>query len=167
MAAFGTEHGDLRVADDNGVLLVSVDDVTAAVGTAEEPFRPETLIPQLPFEPRTREEVDGATWMSAADMVRMLDWVSPYASEEQAMRIAGVCRGLRPGAPVNKRAVARKHRWMIAHRQSYVCATCNMLLHPKGFDIDHVVELRDGGKDELDNLQALCATCHAKKTRTR
>ena len=43
----------------------------------------------------------------------------------------------------------------------------NMLLHPKGFDIDHIVELRDGGKDELDNLQALCATCHAKKTRTR
>ena len=167
MAAFGTEHGDLRVADDNGVLLVSVDDVTAAVGTAEEPFRPETLIPQLPFEPRTREEVDGATWMSAADMVRMLDWVSPYASEEQAMRIAGVLRGLRPGAPASKRAVARKHRWMIAHRQSYVCATCNMLLHPKGFDIDHIVELRDGGKDELDNLQALCATCHAKKTRTR
>lgn len=167
MAAFGTQHGDLRVADDNGVLLVSVDDVAAAVGTAEAPFRPETLIPQLPFEPRTREEVDGATWMSAADMVRMLDWVSPYASEEQAARIASVCRSLRPGAPVNKRAVARKHRWMIAHRQSYVCATCNMLLHPKGFDIDHVVELRDGGKDELDNLQALCATCHAKKTRTR
>ena len=108
-----------------------------------------------------------ARWMSAADMVRMLDWVSPYASEEQAARIASVCRGLRPGAPVNNRAVARKHRWMIAHRQSYVCATCNMLLHPKGFDIDHVVELRDGGKDELDNLQALCATCHAKKTRTR
>ena len=89
------------------------------------------------------------------------------SSEEQAARIVSVCRGLRPGAPVNKRAVARKHRWMIAHRQSYVCATCNMLLHPKGFDIDHVVELRDGGKDELDNLQALCATCHAKKTRTR
>lgn len=167
MAAFGTEHGDLRVADDNGVLLVSVDDVAAAVGTAEELFRPETLIPQLPFEPRTREEVDGATWMSAADMVRMLDWVSPYASEEQSLRIAGVRRGLQPKAPGNKRAVARKQRWMIAFRQHYVCATCNMLLHPKGFDIDHVVELRDGGKDELDNLQALCATCHAKKTRTR
>lgn len=167
MAAFDAQHGDLRITDVNGVLLVSVDDVAAAVGTAEEPFRPETLIPQLPFEPRTREEVDGAIWMPVADVMKMFDWYSSDATEEQAARIAGVRRGLQPKAPGNKRAVARKQRWMIAFRQHYVCATCNMLLHPKGFDIDHVVELRDGGKDELDNLQALCATCHAKKTRTR
>ena len=48
MAAFGTQHGDLRVADDNGVLLVSVDDVAAAVGTAEEPFRHLDLHKTLP-----------------------------------------------------------------------------------------------------------------------
>lgn len=167
MAAFGSQHGDLRVAEDNGVTLVNMDDVAAAVSTAEDPFRPDTLIPQLPFKARKQQDTDGATWMSAEDTVRMLDWFSSDVAAEQAARIAGVRRGLQPKAPGNKRAVARKHRWMIAHRQSYVCNTCNMLLHPKGFDIDHIVELRDGGRDELDNLQALCSTCHAKKTRTR
>lgn len=167
MAAFGAQHGDLRFTDADGVLLINMDDVSAAVSTVENPFRPDTLVPQLPFEPQTREDAEGATWMSVEDTVRMLDWFSSDATAEQAQRIAGVRRGLQPRAPANKRAVARKHRWIIAFRQHYVCATCNMLLHPKGFDIDHVVELRDGGKDELDNLQALCATCHAKKTRTR
>lgn len=167
MAAFGARHGDLRIADANGVFLVNMDDVAAAVSTAEDPFRPDTLIPQLSFEVRKREDTDGAIWMPVADVMKMFDWCAPSATAEQAARIAGVRRGLQPKAPGNKRAVARKQRWMIAFRQHYVCATCNMLLHPKGFDIDHIVELRDGGKDELDNLQALCATCHAKKTRTR
>ncbi len=167
MAAFGAQHGDLRITDVNGVFLVNIDDVAAAVSTVEDPFRPDTLIPQLPFEVRKREDVEGAIWMPVADAMKMFDWYSSDATEEQAARIAGVRRGLQPRAPGNKRAVARKQRWMIAFRQHYVCAACNMLLHPKGFDIDHIVELRDGGKDELDNLQALCATCHAKKTRTR
>lgn len=167
MAAFGAQHGDLRITDANGVFLVNMDDVAASVSTAEDPFRPDTLIPQLPFEVRKREDTDGAIWMPVADVMKMFDWYSSDATEEQAARIAGVRRGLQPRAPGNKRAVARKQRWMIAFRQHYVCATCNMLLHPRGFDIDHIVELRDGGKDELDNLQALCATCHAKKTRTR
>lgn len=167
MAAFGTEHGNLRITEANGVFLVNMDDVAAAVSTAEEPFRPDLLVPQLPFEPRKREDTQGAMWMPVANVIKMFDWYSSDATEQQAARIAGVRRSLQPQAPANKRAVARKHRWMIAHRQSYVCATCNMLLHPKGFDIDHIVELRDGGKDELNNLQALCATCHAKKTRTR
>lgn len=166
-AAFGSRHGDIRVAEDNGVTLVNMDDVAAAVGTAESPFRSDLLMEQLPFEPRAREDVKGTTWMLVDDMLKMLDWFSSDATEDQAARVAGVRLGLRPKPPANKRAVARKHRWTVAYRQRYACAKCATLLHPKGFDIDHVVELRDGGKDELDNLQALCATCHAKKTRTR
>lgn len=167
MAAFGSQHGDLRVAESQGVTLVNMDDVAAAVGTEDEPFRPDTLLPQLSFEPHTQESADGALWMSVGDTLRMLEELAQFASAERAARIAGVRCGLQPTTPANKRAVARKHRWTVAHRQSYVCAACNMLLHPKGFDIDHIVELRDGGKDELENLQALCALCHAKKTRTR
>tara|TARA_B100000676_G_C17971821_1_gene783758 strand:+ start:94 stop:333 length:240 start_codon:yes stop_codon:yes gene_type:complete len=41
---------------------------------------------------------------------------------------------------------------------------CDCLLPPT-FEIDHIVEIRDGGKDEFNNLQALCNNCHAKKTR--
>ena len=41
---------------------------------------------------------------------------------------------------------------------------CKMLLPPT-FEVDHIVELCDGGKDEYSNLHALCPNCHALKTR--
>ena len=44
------------------------------------------------------------------------------------------------------------------------CHMCKMLLPPT-FEVDHIVELCDGGKDEYSNLQALCPNCHALKTR--
>jgi 5-methylcytosine-specific restriction endonuclease McrA len=29
--------------------------------------------------------------------------------------------------------------------------------------VDHIVELRDGGKDEINNTQLLCSACHRIK----
>lgn len=31
-------------------------------------------------------------------------------------------------------------------------------------EVDHVIPKAQGGADRLDNLQALCAPCHAAKT---
>ena len=39
------------------------------------------------------------------------------------------------------------------------------MLLPPTFEVDHIVELCDGGKGEYSNLQALCPNCHALKTR--
>ena len=33
------------------------------------------------------------------------------------------------------------------------------------YHIDHIIEIADGGTDDLDNLQALCLSCHAVKTK--
>ena len=165
-AVLGTREGDLRITTNNGVTLVNMEDVATAISIVSEPFRFDKVVDQLPFVPFTREDVEGMTWMSVADLMKMLYWISSDISEEQAARIESLRRCLRPKVP-NKRAVARKNRWMVAFRQKYMCAACGVLLHPKGFDIDHIMELRDGGKDEMANLQALCGTCHAKKTRTR
>lgn len=63
-----------------------------------------------------------------------------------------------------KRKYATAHRIEIAYFQKYRCKKCNILLPPT-FEIDHIIELGDGGKDEFDNLQALCPNCHAEKTR--
>lgn len=52
----------------------------------------------------------------------------------------------------------------VLFRQHYACNACARLLHPDAFDIDHVVELCDGGGGGLDNLQALCVLCHRLKT---
>ena len=39
------------------------------------------------------------------------------------------------------RAMSRKHRWTVAYRQQYKCNICKGLLHPKAFDVDHILEL--------------------------
>ncbi|WP_246228971.1 HNH endonuclease [Mycolicibacterium psychrotolerans] len=31
-------------------------------------------------------------------------------------------------------------------------------------DVDHIVEVADGGSDTLDNAQSCCAPCHRRKT---
>ena len=158
---------DLHVTSCDGVAFVLRDDLAAAVGTHTHPFRPDTLQCQVPFKVNTREDVQGGVWMAVPSALKLLHWHAKDAPGEHMPRIGAVRRALLPNPKAGKRAVARKHRWMIAYRQHYVCAKCNLLLHPLGFDIDHVRELRDGGEDALDNLQALCATCHAKKTRGR
>ena len=33
-----------------------------------------------------------------------------------------------------------------------------------GYDIDHIIELADGGNNDTSNLQALCPCCHRVKT---
>lgn len=63
-----------------------------------------------------------------------------------------------------QRKLSRAHRYEIAYTQKYKCNHCTILLEPN-FEIDHIIELCDGGFDEIDNLQALCALCHSKKTR--
>lgn len=34
-----------------------------------------------------------------------------------------------------------------------------------GYEIDHIIEVSVGGSNNIDNLQALCNSCHAAKTR--
>ena len=65
---------------------------------------------------------------------------------------------------VNKRSYSITHRIEVAYKTKYTCGMCEKLLPPT-FEIDHIIELRDGGTDTYDNLWALCNNCHAKKTR--
>lgn len=34
-----------------------------------------------------------------------------------------------------------------------------------GFQIDHIIEVKHGGTNDPSNLQALCPSCHAVKTK--
>jgi 5-methylcytosine-specific restriction protein A len=42
------------------------------------------------------------------------------------------------------------------------CRACKVR---ESTQVDHILPRRAGGGDELENLQALCASCHSKKTR--
>lgn len=66
----------------------------------------------------------------------------------------------------------RSGKWYVTNRrkvwseQDGLCKACGiMIYYPSGFELDHIVPLIDGGKDERENMQALCVTCHAEKTK--
>lgn len=63
-----------------------------------------------------------------------------------------------------KRKYSSSHRIEIAYKTFWKCALCFKTLTPS-FEVDHIVELRHGGKDVYENCAALCVSCHAKKTR--
>ena len=55
-------------------------------------------------------------------------------------------------------------RRQIAYQQEYRCAgPCGRLL-PPSFHLDHRVPLFLTQQDTVENLQALCGSCHAEKT---
>ena len=35
----------------------------------------------------------------------------------------------------------------------------------EGFEVDHIIPVRQGGTDEMENLQLLCRECHVEKTK--
>lgn len=51
----------------------------------------------------------------------------------------------------------------VLKRQNCKCKHCNM--HLDVYDMDHIVPYRICREHKLKNLQALCPTCHARKTR--
>jgi 5-methylcytosine-specific restriction endonuclease McrA len=78
------------------------------------------------------------------------------------------CHHLRP-CPVHRRKRAKTKRfsttWRRASKQHLaenpVCEACGVA---KSGHTDHVIPHRDGGNDGPGNRQALCASCHARKT---
>jgi 5-methylcytosine-specific restriction endonuclease McrA len=73
---------------------------------------------------------------------------------------------------MSKRKVSESTKKQVAGRQRFRCATvsnytCPLKSEPfdeAGYDIDHIVELRNGGSNDITNLQALCPACHRVKT---
>lgn len=72
-----------------------------------------------------------------------------------------------------QRKVSDSQKKRVAGRQRYKCAAsvpnypCPLNGEPfdeSGYEIDHIIELRDGGSNDLSNLQALCPMCHRVKT---
>ena len=58
----------------------------------------------------------------------------------------------------------RRLRRMVLSRNP-LCADCER--HGRvtlATDVHHVVAKRDGGKDEMSNLEPLCHSCHSKRT---
>ena len=57
----------------------------------------------------------------------------------------------------------QRARMTIASRQDWKCNSCAITLD-ETFQVDHIIEIADGGETVLENGQALCPNCHSKKT---
>lgn len=67
---------------------------------------------------------------------------------------------------VARRRVAAQQGWQCRGVYCWLWASSAgpTTLLPAEFEIDHRVALCNGGRDSVDNLQALCPTCHRYKT---
>jgi len=63
-----------------------------------------------------------------------------------------------------KRNVSQKQKDRIIWRDRWTCCICHDDLLPMRWNCDHIVPIWDGGGNEDDNLQAICANCHAEKS---
>ncbi len=61
-------------------------------------------------------------------------------------------------------AAYRRNRALALERAQGRCEACGVSL-ARDWQCDHIRPLRDGGSDELANLQALCPRCASRKTR--
>lgn len=64
------------------------------------------------------------------------------------------------GDPRTTTAAWRKLRKRALVRDGHRCRTCGAPAN----EVDHIVNVAEGGSDELENLQALCPPCHRRKT---
>ena len=69
----------------------------------------------------------------------------------------------RDAAKVRRRKLTAYERATIASAQNWRCNICCALFKAL-WHIDHIRPLCEGGADAAENMQALCADCHADKT---
>jgi 5-methylcytosine-specific restriction endonuclease McrA len=64
-----------------------------------------------------------------------------------------------------KKLVAGRQRYTCAANvENYVCPLAGQPFDEAGYEIDHVLALKDGGTNDASNLQALCLMCHRVKS---
>nr|DAU09025.1 MAG TPA: HNH endonuclease [Caudoviricetes sp.] len=73
----------------------------------------------------------------------------------------------RNGASRTTAAEWKRLRGLAKWHLPYWCAQCGTepMVGHAGLELDHIVPVAEGGTDGLDNLQWLCASCHAEKSR--
>lgn len=65
---------------------------------------------------------------------------------------------------LRKRKQNEKLRQQTLERDNFVCQYCGEPYAENKLECDHIVPLKDGGKDNINNTQTLCIPCHYRKT---
>jgi diadenosine tetraphosphate (Ap4A) HIT family hydrolase len=63
----------------------------------------------------------------------------------------------------NRRPVPGSVRYEVLKRAKGRCELCGISMEQKAIEVDHITQKNKGGKDTIDNYQALCYSCNANK----
>ncbi len=63
----------------------------------------------------------------------------------------------------DKKELRADYRILLLLAQNFRCKLCKGQSDWRGWQLSHILPLSLGGKDELTNLEMLCAKCHAEK----
>jgi len=85
------------------------------------------------------------------------------APTHKPRRLKGV-RQHRAGPPKDKTYDKSKWRYGLRVKMLKQYPYCMICKVRPSEHVDHIIALRAGGANSMDNLQALCASCHSKKT---
>jgi 5-methylcytosine-specific restriction endonuclease McrA len=85
------------------------------------------------------------------------------AAKELAGRINERARGKVSNRPSIGSDEYRELRHAVLDRDRWQCRSC---LKTRNLTVDHIISRGQGGADEIDNLWALCATCHDLKEKS-
>jgi 5-methylcytosine-specific restriction enzyme A len=64
------------------------------------------------------------------------------------------------GMKIARRGITLRTRYGVLERDQHRCTSCGST---ELLEVDHVVAVRDGGKNEIDNLTTLCRACNIGK----
>jgi hypothetical protein len=101
-------------------------------------------------------------YIDASTLLRITKSIQKDGDNERIREFVKFLR--RYGGRTTKRAVSTLAWKEIGFKQQWCCAGCLEMLKPT-MEVDHIIPLEQGGKDCMENLQVLCAECHARKTR--
>ena len=91
------------------------------------------------------------------------DIITPFLSMSDSYIPPQQKRMLNSGGNTNKRCVSGTKKKYVAAQQNWKCGKCGNQLNA-WFEVDHKIELEDGGSNHVTNLEALCKECHGEKT---
>ena len=149
---------DIRVRNTDGMRCYHVSDMEDFIKQERSIFMLDTF---LCAECPDRIDCDGF-FMHEDSVLKLMKWVYKQHGIVSCLSVIEYVKSMQKRE--NKRKYSTTHRIEIAYKSEYKCNMCRILLPPT-FEVDHIIELQDGGADVYENLQALCPNCHAKKSR--